>query len=88
MADRHEALSDDRSRDFSRENALNDLNNFEKLELLLLQTLEIVMKYDENDDLAILENCLSVVDQVRGELTFLRARIYKEIFRRKFASVI
>ena len=86
MADRHEALSDDRT--FSRENALNDLNNFEKLELLLLQTLEIVMKYDENDDLAILENCLSVVDQVRGELTFLRARIYKEIFRRKFASVI
>jgi hypothetical protein len=63
-------------------------NDFEKLERLLLQTLEIVMVYDDEAELEILEECLSVVDDVKKELAFLRAKIYKEIFRRKFASII
>ena len=62
--------------------------DFEKLERLLLQTLEIVMIYDDDAELEILEECLSIVDNVKVELAFLRAKIYKEIFRRKFASMI
>ena len=62
--------------------------DFERLELLLLQTLEMVMIYDDDAELDILENCLSIVDDIKGELVFLRAKIYKEIFRRKFASII
>lgn len=63
-------------------------NDFERLERLLLQTLEIVMIYDDSAELEILEKCLLVVDDVKKELAFLRAKIYKEIFRRKFASII
>ena len=63
-------------------------NDFERLERLLLQTLEIVMIYDDDAELEILEEVLSVVDDVKKELAFLRAKIYKEIFRRKFASII
>ena len=63
-------------------------NDFERLERLLLQTLEIVMIYDDDAELEILEECLSVVDNVKKELVFLRAKIYKEIFRRKFASIM
>jgi len=62
-------------------------NDFERLERLLLQTLEIVMIYD-GAELEVLEECLSVVDDVKKELAFLRAKIYKEIFRRKFASIM
>lgn len=63
-------------------------NDFERLERPLLKTLEIVMVYDDDAELEILEECLSVVDDVKIELAFLRAKIYKEIFRRKFASII
>ena len=62
--------------------------DFKKLERLLLQTLEIVMIYDDDAELEILEECLSTVDNVKIELAFLRAKIYKEIFRRKFASIL
>ena len=62
--------------------------DFQKLERLLLQTLEIVMIYDDDAELEILEECLSTVDNVKMELAFLRAKIYKEIFRRKFASIL
>lgn len=62
--------------------------DFKKLERLLLQTLEIVMIYDDDAELEILEECLSTVDNVKMELAFLRAKIYKEIFRRKFASIL
>lgn len=62
--------------------------DFKKLERLLLQTLEIVMIYDDDAELEILEECLSIVDNVKMELAFLRAKIYKEIFRRKFASIL
>ena len=89
MTDNTQAVSNDISLNSSNySDTSKKLKDFEKLELLFLKTLEIVMEYDENADLDVLENCLSIIDQIRGELTFLRAKIYKEIFRKKFASII
>jgi hypothetical protein len=68
--------------------SLRGKKEFEKLELLLLKLLLIVMEYDENADISILEENLEIIDNVRHELSFLRSRHYKEIFRRKMGSVL
>jgi hypothetical protein len=68
--------------------SLRGKKEFEKLELLLLKSLLIVMEYDESAELSILEENLEIIDNVRHELSFLRSRYYKEIFRRKMASVL
>jgi hypothetical protein len=68
--------------------SLRGKKEFEKLELLLLKSLLIVMEYDENAELSILEENLEIIDNVRHELSFLRSRYYREIFRRKMGSVL
>jgi hypothetical protein len=66
---------------------LRGKKEFEKMELLLLKLLLIVMEYDENADLSVLERNLEIIDSVRHELSFLRARYYKKIFRQKMGLV-
>jgi hypothetical protein len=68
--------------------SLRGKKEFEKLEFLLLKLLLIVMEYDENAELSILEENLEIIDNVRHELSFLRSRYYREIFRRKMGSVL
>ena len=44
--------------------SLRGKKEFEKLELLLLKSLLIVMEYDENAELSILEENLEIIDNV------------------------
>ncbi|MFC1803140.1 hypothetical protein ACFL0D_04135 [Thermoproteota archaeon] len=67
---------------------LRGKKEFEKMELLLLKLLLIVMEYDENADFSVLKRNLEIIDNVRHELSFLRARYYKKIFKLKMGSVL
>ena len=51
----------------------------ERLQLLILKLIILLWEEDENDD-ENLEEKLKLVDDIRHELTFLRARYYKELF--------
>jgi hypothetical protein len=60
----------------------------EKLQLLILKLLIIL--WDENgddNDLKVMEKKLQIIDDVRHELTFLRAKYFKEIFNQKMGNV-
>ena len=55
----------------------------DKLQLLVMKLLIVLWEEEDKDDLEAMENKLSIIDDVRHELSFLRAKYYKEIFRRK-----
>jgi len=55
----------------------------EKLQLLILKLLIILWEKDDEDDLEKMEEKLRIIDDVRHELAFLRARYYKQIFSNK-----
>jgi hypothetical protein len=55
----------------------------EKLQLLTLKLLIILWEKDDEDDLEKMEEKLRIIDDVRHELAFLRARYYKQIFSNK-----
>lgn len=58
----------------------------EKLQLLILKLLIILWEHDEIEkieDIEIMDEKLQIIDDVRHELSFLRAKYYKEIFTRK-----
>ena len=55
----------------------------EKLQLLTLKLLIILWEKDDEDDLEKMEEKLRIIDYVRHELAFLRARYYKQIFSNK-----
>jgi hypothetical protein len=50
----------------------------EKLQLLILKLLIILWEQDENEDIMTKERKLQIIDDVRHELIFLRAKYYKE----------
>jgi hypothetical protein len=54
----------------------------EKLQLLILKLLLILME-DDKEDLVSMETKLQLIDDIRHELAFLRAKYYKEIFNKK-----
>jgi hypothetical protein len=55
----------------------------EKLQLLILKLLIILWEHDDNEDIMAKESTLQIIDDVRHELMFLRARYYKEILNLK-----
>ena len=55
----------------------------EKLQLLILKLLLILWEEDNNEDLTTMEEKLQIIDDIRHELAFLRAKYYKEIFNQK-----
>jgi len=59
----------------------------EKLQLLIFKLLLVMWEQDEDEDIMVMEKKLQVIDDVRHELTFLRAKYFKEIFNRKTVSV-
>jgi len=59
----------------------------DKLQLLILKLLIILWAQDDDEDLVIMEEKLQLIDDVRQELTFLRAKYFKEIFNRKTGIV-
>ena len=59
----------------------------EKLQLLIFKLLLVLWEQDEDEDIRAMEKKLQVIDDVRHELTFLRAKYFKEIFNRKTVSV-
>ena len=59
----------------------------DKLQLLILKLLIILWEQNDDEDLVIMEEKLQLIDDVRQELTFLRAKYFKEIFNRKTGIV-
>ena len=55
----------------------------DKLQLLILKLLIILWDSDDEQDLVKMEEKLRIIDDVRHELAFLRARYYKQIFSNK-----
>lgn len=55
----------------------------DKLQLLILKLLIILWDTDNEEDLDKMEEKLRIIDDVRHELAFLRARYYKQIFSNK-----
>ena len=59
----------------------------EKLQLLILKLLIILWEQDGDEDLEVMEEKLQIIDDVRHELAFLRAKYFKEIFNWKMGTV-
>jgi hypothetical protein len=57
----------------------------DKLQLLILKLLIILWEQDDEDDIDAMEEKIQIIDDVRHELSFLRARYYKEIMSKKTA---
>ena len=55
----------------------------DKLQLLILKLLIILWEQSEDEDLEEMEEKLKIIDDVRHELTFLRAKYYKDIFSKR-----
>jgi hypothetical protein len=55
----------------------------DKLQLLILKLLIILWEQGEEEDLEEMEEKLKIIDDVRHELTFLRAKYYKDIFSKR-----
>lgn len=59
----------------------------EKLQLLILKLLIILWEQGEDEDIKAMEEKLRIIDDVRHELAFLRAKYYKVIFNRNMGVV-
>ena len=60
-----------------------NLSISEKLQLLILKLLLILWEENKEEDLIAMEKKLQLIDDIRHELAFLRAKYYKEIFNQK-----
>ena len=59
----------------------------EKLQLLILKLLILLWEQEETEVLEVMEDELSLVDDIRHELTFLRAKLYKKILEKKVGLI-
>ena len=59
----------------------------EKLQLLILKLLIVLWEQDDDEDIEAMEEKLQIIDDVRHELAFLRAKYFKEIFNWKMGTV-
>lgn len=59
----------------------------EKLQLLILKLVIVLWEQDEDEDIEAMEEKLQIIDDVRHELAFLRAKYFKEIFNWKMGTV-
>ncbi len=65
------------------------MSDLKELELIVLKLLQMCMEVDINkSSLGELEEYLIVVDDLKVKLSSIRAKLFAEIFRRKFASKI
>ena len=55
----------------------------DKLQLLILKLLLILWEEDKEEDLISMEKKLQLIDDIRHELAFLRAKYYKQFFNKK-----
>ena len=55
----------------------------EKLQLLTLKLLILLWEQEETDVVEVMEQELGLIDDIRHELTFLRAKLYKKILEKK-----
>ena len=55
----------------------------EKLQLLILKLLILLWEEGQEESLQIMEEKLELIDDIRHELTFLRAKYYKEVFNKR-----
>ena len=58
-------------------------SHFEKLQLLVLKMLLLLWEMEDTELLNDMEKELSLIDDIRHELTFIRARLYKRILEMK-----
>ena len=56
---------------------------FEKLHLLTLKLIILIWEQGDTEDLEAMEKKLDLIDDIRHELTFIRAKYYKKIFEKK-----
>ena len=56
----------------------------EKLQLLIMKLIILLWEEKEEEDLEKMEEKLRLIDDIRHELSFLRAKYYKELFNKKF----
>ena len=54
----------------------------ERLQLLIFKLI-ILLWEESDDDMETMEEKLQLIDDIRHELSFLRARYYKEVFEKK-----
>jgi hypothetical protein len=60
----------------------------EKLQLLILKLLIVLWEQDDDEDIEAMEEKIQIIDDVRHELAFLRAKYFKEIFNWKMGTVL
>ena len=53
------------------------------MQLLILKLLILLWDQADTDDLDVMEKKLSLIDDIRHELTFLRAKLYKKTLEKK-----
>ena len=55
----------------------------EKLQLIVLKLLILLWEQEDTENVKVMEEELKLIDDIRHELSFMRARLYKKILEKK-----
>ena len=89
MADKKNLLDSDKITEILGDSDLifrigkNKKSTSEKLQLLTLKLLILLWEREDHEALDIMEEELDLLDDIRHELTFLRAKLYKKIIDKR-----